>query len=170
MPFVPGLLAGASAWVGNSGQGNQFMGQKPNVLTQLYEGHVQWRYKGFEMRTLGAFGSIGDAALLSEALGETIGSQNYGVYTEVAYDVMPWLWSDTTQYLAPFFRYEAYNTLAQVPNGFDNYDGLYDRWIYQGGLTYKPITNVAVKIDYQNFNSAAKPLPDQFNLGIAFMY
>ncbi len=170
MPFVPGLQVGASSWVGNSGQDNEYAGSRVNALTQLYEGHIQWRYKGFEMRALGAVGSIGNAAQLSLAKKETIGSQNYGWYTEFAYDVMPFLFTDSTQYLAPFFRYEAYNTLAKVPTGFTNYDGLYDQWIFQGGLTYKPITNVAVKLDYQNFNSAARALPDQFNLGVAFMY
>jgi hypothetical protein len=175
MPFAPGLLAGASAWVGNSGQGYEYSSQaygrqEVNALTQLYEGHLQWHWQGIEMRALGAFGSIGNAAQLSAAKGETIGSQNYGWYTEAAYNVMPWLWKDTAQYIAPFFRYESYNTLASVPDGFDDYDGLYNRWIYQAGLTYKPIENVAVKFDYQNFNSAAKKLPDQFNLGIAFMY
>ena len=170
MPFVPGLQVGASSWVGNSGQDNEYAGSKVNALTQLYEGHIQWRYKGFEMRALGAVGSIGNAAQLSLAKKETIGSQNYGWYTEFAYDVMPFLLTDSTQYLAPFFRYEAYNTLAKVPTGFTNYGGLYDQWIFQGGLTYKPITNVAVKLDYQNFNSAAHPLPDQFNLGVAFFY
>ena len=122
------------------------------------------------MRALGAVGSIGNAAQLSAAKGETIGSQNYGWYTELAYNLMPVLWPENTHYLAPFFRYEAYNTLAQVPTGFTNYGGLYDRWIYQAGLTYKPIENVAVKLDYQNFNSQARKLPDQFNLGVAFMY
>lgn len=175
MPFAPGLLAGASAWVGNSGQGYeysspQYGAQRLNVLTQLYEGHVQWRWQGLELRALGAVGSIGNAAQLSAAKGETIGSSNYGWYTELAYNLMPWLWKDSTQYIAPFFRYESYNTLASVPDGFDDYDGLYDRWIYQGGLTYKPIENVAVKFDYQNFNSAAGALPGQYNLGVAFMY
>lgn len=175
MPFAPGLLAGASAWVGNSGQGFQYSSpqygaQELNVLTQLYEGHIQWHWKGLEMRALGAVGSIGNAAQLSAAKGETIGSRNYGWYAEAAYNIMPWLWKDTTQYIAPFFRYESYNTLASVPTGFDDYDGLYDQWIYQGGLTYKPIENVAVKFDYRNFNSAAGSLPNQINLGVAFMY
>lgn len=175
MPFAPGLLLGTSAWVGNSGQGNVYSSSKygaqtPNVLTQLYEAHIQWRWRGLEMRTLGVFGSIGNADQLSAALGETIGSRNYGWYTEMAYNVMPVLWPTNTQYLAPFVRYESYNTLAGVPAGFDNYGGLYDRWIYQAGLTYKPIENVAVKFDYQNFNSQARKLPDQFNLGVAFMY
>ncbi len=175
MPFVPGLLAGVSAWVGNSGQGfdyssPQYGSQRLNVLTQLYEGHIQWHWKGLEMRALGAVGTIGNAAQLSAAKGETIGSQNYGWYTELAYNLMPWLWNDSTQYIAPFFRYESYNTLASVPDGFDDYGGLYDQWIYQGGLTYKPIENVAVKLDYRNFNSAAGALPNQYNLGVAFMY
>ncbi len=175
MPFAPGLLAGASLWLGNSGQGTVFSSktygsQALNVLTQMYEGHLQWRWRGLEMRALGVVGYIGNAAQLSAAKGETIGSQNYGWYTEMAYNIMPILWSDSIQYLAPFFRYESYNTLAKVPVGFDDYDGLYDRWIYQAGLSYKPIDNVAIKFDYQNFNSAAKKLPDQFNLGVAFMY
>jgi predicted transcriptional regulator len=175
MPFVPGLLIGGSGWVGNSGQGTAYSSQRYglqalSVFTQLYEGHIQWRWRGLEMRALGAVGSIGNAAQLSAAKGRTIGSQNYGWYTELAYNLMPILWPENTHYLAPFFRYEAYNTLAQVPTGFTNYGGLYDRWIYQAGLTYKPIENVAVKLDYQNFNSQAKKLPDQFNLGVAFMY
>lgn len=175
MPFAPGLLIGGSAWVGNSGQGTvytskRYGSQALNVMTQLYEGHMQWRWRGLEMRALGVMGYIGNAAQLSAAKGETIGSQNYGWYTELAYNIMPILWSDSIQYLAPFFRYEAYNTLAGVPLGFDDYGGLYNRWIYQAGLSYKPIDNVAVKFDYQNFNSAAKKLPDQFNLGVAFMY
>jgi hypothetical protein len=170
MPFAPGVLVGASAFVGDAGQGFSYAGQKVNALTQLYEGHVQWHWRGLEMRALGAVGSIGNAAQLSQAKGETIGSENYGWYTELAYNLMPWLWKDSSQYIAPFFRYEAYNTLAGIPDGFDDYDGLYDRWIFQGGLTYKPIENVAVKLDYRNMNSAAKQLPDEFNLGVAFMY
>ena len=175
MPFAPGLLAGASAWVGNSGQGYEysspeFGAQRVNALTQLYEGHIQWRWQGLEMRAIGAVGNVGNAAQLSAAKGETIGSQNYGWYTEAAYNLMPWLWKDSSQYLAPFFRYESYNTLAEVPDGFDDYGGYYNQWIYQGGLTYKPIENVAVKFDYRNFNTGAGAIPSQYNLGVAFMY
>jgi hypothetical protein len=168
--FVPGVTVGASMFIGDAGQDELYLGQKLSVLTQLYEGHVEWRYRGLEFRALGAWGSIGDAAALSAAKGETIGSQNYGWYTEVAYDVLPWLWKDTSQYLAPFFRYERYNTLASVPTGFDNYGGFYDRWIYQGGLTYKPIQNIAIKADYRNVNSAGGPVPDEFNIGVGFIY
>ena len=176
-PFAPGFLIGGSAWVGNSGQGNNYAGQTVNALTQLYEGHVQWHWRGFEMRVLGALGRIGNSAQLSaqqQANGEfysTVGSKNYGWYAEGAYDIMPYLWPESTHYLAPFVRYERYNTLAAVPDGFSNFGGYFDQWIYQVGLTYKPIENVAVKMDYRNINSAGGGLPpNQFNLGVAFMY
>jgi outer membrane receptor protein involved in Fe transport len=168
-PYLTGLLVGASAYVGDSGQDQLYLGRKVNAFTQLYEGHVQWHYKGLEFRALGAYGHIGDAAALSAAKGETIGSENYGWYTEAAYDIMPMLWKDGTQYLAPFVRYEQYDTLAGVPTGFTK-DGSYDRWIYQAGLTYKPIPNISIKADYRNIHSSAGQMPDELNLGVGFIY
>ena len=169
MPFAPGLLVGASTFLGDAGQDQRFLGRKIAAFTQLYEGHVQWRYRGFEFRALGTFGHIGDAALLSAAKGETIGRENFGWYTEAAYDVMPLLWKDSTQYLAPFFRYERYDTLAAVPDGFAD-DGSFDRWVYQAGLTYKPIPNIAIKADYRNVHAARGEQPDELNLGVGFIY
>lgn len=167
--FAPGLLMGASTFLGDAGQGEFYLGKKASVFTQLYEGHIQWHYRGLEMRALGALGYVGDAGLVSAANGDTVGKQNYGWYTEAAYDVMPYLWKDSTQYLAPFFRYERYNTLAAIPDGFTN-DKTWDRWIYQGGLTYKPIPNISVKLDYRNINSAGGPRPHELNLGVGFIY
>ncbi len=175
--YAPGLTLGTSSYVGDAGQGQYYMGKKANVLTQLYEGHVQWHWRGLEMRALGALGYIGNAGLVSAqnlandptAKNAVVGSRNYGWYTEAAYDMMPLLWKESTQYLAPFFRYERYNTLASVPQGFAD-DKTWDRWIYQAGLTYKPIPNVAIKADYRNIHSAGGPLPHEFNLGLGFIY
>lgn len=167
--FAPGLLMGGSAFLGDAGQGNLFAGQKASVFTQLYEGHVQWHYRGFQFRTLGAWGHIGDAGLLSAAKGETIGTQNYGWYTEAAYDIMPLIWKDSTHYLAPFVRYERYNTIAKAPTGFAA-DPSFDRRIYQGGLTYKPIPQIAIKADYRNISTADGQKPHEFNLGLGFIF
>lgn len=170
--FVPGLTIGASTYMGDASQEERYLGRKISAFTQLHEGHLQWRYKGLEFRTLGAWGHIDNADVLSAAKGETIGRDNYGWYTELAYDLMPLVWKDSSQYLAPFFRYERYDTLASVPTGFTD-DPSYDRRIYQIGLTYKPIPNVAIKADYRNIeasgNSSGKR-PDEFNLGIGFIY
>lgn len=166
---LPGLSVGGSAYAGNSGQNQDFGGQQVDAFTQLYEAHVQWKYRGLEFRTLGSWGHIDDADVLSAAKGQTIGSSNYGWYTEVGYDVLPLLVKDTTQYLAPFFRYEQFDTIAGTPTGFLD-DETKDRQIYQFGLNYKPIPNVVIKADYRNFTAKKGNLPDDFNLGLGFIF
>ena len=169
---LPGVTIGGSAYLGNSGQDLEYIGQKPNVFTQLYEGHIQWKYRGLEFRTVGAWGHINDAGILSAAKGETVGSQNYGVYTEVGYDVLPLMFRDTPQYLAPFFRYEKYNTIAKAPDGWtDNpINPTKNQQIFQVGLQYKPIPQVVIKADYRNFSAEKGSVPDDFNLGFGFIY
>ncbi|WP_239649927.1 hypothetical protein [Methylocucumis oryzae] len=166
---IPGLSIGGSGYAGYAGQDQAFGGQKVDVMTQLYEGHLQWKYRGLEVRALGAWGHIDDADILSAAAGETIGSENYGWYTEVGYDVLPLLLRSTTQYLAPFFRYEQYDTIAQAPVGFAD-DETKDREIWQFGLQYKPIPNVVIKADYRNFSAKKGTVPDDFNLGFGFIF
>jgi hypothetical protein len=166
---LPGVSVGGSAYVGNSGQNQTFVGKNPDVLVQLYEGHAQWKYRGLEVRALGSWGHINNSDLLSAAKGETIGSENYGWYTEVGYDILPLIFKDTAQYLAPFFRYEQFDTIATAPNGFlDNAN--MDRHIYQVGLQYKPIPNVVIKADYRNIGAKKGSVPDDFNLGFGFIF
>jgi len=167
--FIPGLSIGGSAYVGNSGQNQTFAGRKANVFTQLYEAHLQWKYRGLEFRTLGSWGHINNADVVSASVGEVVGSENFGWYTELGYDVLPLLFHDTTQYLAPFFRYERLNTVAKAPTGYDT-DPTKDWQIYQVGLQYKPIPNVVLKADYRNFVAKQGSLADDFNLGFGFIF
>jgi hypothetical protein len=166
---LPGVSVGTSAYLGNSGQDLNYKGKTPNVFTQLYEAHVQWKYRGLEFRTLGSWGHINDAGILSAYKGQTVGSANYGWYTEIGYDVLPLLFKDTPQYLAPFFRYEQFDTIASTPSGYKDNQNL-DREIFQVGLQYKPIPNVVIKADYRNFSAKKGSVPDDFNLGFGFIY
>jgi len=167
--YLPGVTLGGSLFVGNSGQNLSYAGQRADVFTQLYEGHVQWKYRGLEFRTLGSWGHIGNADLLSKAAGQTIGSENYGWYTELGYDILPLFKADTLQYLAPFFRYERLDTIASAPTGYAD-DPSKDLRIYQFGLQYKPIPNVVIKADYRNFHAKQGLAPDDFNLGFGFIF
>ncbi len=181
---VPGLMVGASTFLGNSGQDSivDFDDQKVDMFTQLYEGHVQYRYRGLELRALGAWSSIDDTESLNPVIGADgpVGSESFGWYVEAAHDIMPFVWKDSSQYLAPFFRVERYDTLASVARdpdtgaAYDKSTGL-DRWIYQAGLSYKPIDNVVIKADYRNINDkklvpAGVPSGDEFNLGVGLIY
>ncbi|MGZ4959356.1 MAG: hypothetical protein ACXV7J_08890 [Methylomonas sp.] len=182
--FAPGLMIGTSTFLGNSSQKDivNFDNQAVNVFTQLYEGHIQYKYRGLELRALGAWGKINNTEFLNTQIAGTgpVGKENFGWYAEGAYDIMPLLWKNSSQYLAPFIRVERYNTLAAVatdPNtgtAFDKSTGL-DRWIYQAGLSYKPIDNIVIKADYRNINDqklvpAGVPFGDEFNLGFGFIY
>jgi hypothetical protein len=167
--MIPGLTVGGSAYVGNAGQNQTFVGHKADVFTQLYEAHVQWKYRGLEFRALGSWGHIKNAELVSASVGEVVGSQNFGWYTEAGYDVLPLVLPDTTQYLAPFVRFEHLDTVAKAPTGFDD-DPTKDWKIYQVGLQYKPIPNVVLKADYRNFVAKQGLLADDFHLGFGFIF
>ena len=172
---LPGVSIGGSAYVGNSGQNQTFAGQKADVFTQLYDAHLQWRYRGLELRALGSWGHINNADLISAQRtidgkeGAVVGSENYGWYTEVGYDILPLIFRDTAQYLAPFFRYEQFDTIAKAPVGFLDDENM-DRQIYQLGLQYKPIPNVVIKADYRNISAKKGSVPDDFNLGFGFIF
>lgn len=162
---VPGLVFGVSSYLGNSGQGQV----GADVFTQLYEAHIEWKYYGFETRVLGAWGHIAEAATLSKANEQTIGNSNYGVYAEIAYDVLPLIFPATAQYLAPFFRYEKYDTLATVPTGYND-DLAYEQDIFQVGFNYKPIPEVVIKLDYRNRNAKQGEVADEVNIGFGFIF
>lgn len=181
---APGLTVGGSAYVGNAGQDQTFAGQKADVFTQLYEAHAQWKYRGWEWRALASWGFVDDAGILSahrkanfdkdpdnagKTFTDAVGSENYGWYTEIGYDIMPLVFRDTAQYLAPFFRYEQFDTIADAPIGFGD-DENKDRHIYQFGLQYKPIPNVVIKADYRNIGAKRGSAPDDFNIGFGFIF
>jgi hypothetical protein len=169
VPFA-GASIGGSMWAGDSGQDGDFAGEKPGAFTLMWETHAQLHYRGLEMRVLGAFTSIDDADVLSLALEDTIAEDIFGFYAEIAYDVLPLVLPDTTHYLAPFFRYELFDTQDAVPRGFVRVPGK-DVQLYTVGLGYKPHPQVVLKLEYRNFNAGNEsPRPDEVNVGAGFVF
>ena len=168
-PF-PGSIIGASFWAGNSGQGDDFGGRTPSVFTLLWETHAQVRYRGLELRALGAFTNIRDAGLVSAELEDTIGKDQYGFYVEAAYDFVPLVFPASTQYLAPFFRYENLDTQDAVPHGFTRVPGNAIQ-LYTVGLDYKPHPQVVLKFEYRDFDAGnVRPRADEVNVGAGFVF
>jgi len=167
---VVGTQVGASFWAGNTGGNEDFMGQKPGAFTLLWEAHAQVEYRGLWLRALGTMVEVDDADVLSLALEDTIAESMFGFYAEAAYDVLPLLLPDTTHYLAPFFRYEIYDTQDDVPSGFARVPGR-DVQVYAVGVSYKPLPQVVLKLDYRNFqNGTRNALPDELNIGAGFIF
>jgi hypothetical protein len=188
-PFIE-WSSGGSLYVGDQGQneeyGNEDVGfRKAGVLTQLYEIHTQVQTHGFWFRALGTTVLIDDAGILSlddqiqarqgcnitdpTSACTPIGKVLLGAYAEVAYDVLPFFLPETTQYLAPWFRYSWLDTNNKVPAGFMR-DRAARQHFYEFGLQYKPIPQIVFKADYHIQDAEQGTLPDELRLGGGFVF
>ena len=170
---TPGLVLGASFFTGKAGQGLQDLSAaKIDAKTTILEGHVEWKWKGIEARGLFARTSIGDIARTNDALGftgtDSIGERQAGWYAQAGYDVLNFV-EGTKQSLIPFARFEAYDTQRGVPTGFSR-DGANDVTVKTIGLSWRPITHIVVKADFQDIDNRAGSGTDQWNLGLGFIF
>ena len=163
---TPGLLFGASAYVGDAGQGDPTLG---DAKVTLYEAHAEWDWRGLRVRGLYTAGEFAEsaAAVLSGA-GAAIGTEVEGWYGEAAYNLLSPV-DETRQALYPFIRYESYDTQKEVAPGFMA-DPANDRIVRTYGLSYLPIPNVAIKLDYQNRQNGAGTAVDQVNLALGYLF
>ena len=76
---------------------------------------------------------------------------------------------DTRMGLAPFVRYERFNTQENVPAGFTPDEKL-NKTVVTAGINFYPHPNVVLKIDYRNFDSEGGDLPDDLNIGVGFVF
>jgi hypothetical protein len=168
---IPGLDFGGSIYWGDTGQDQTFAGQQVDVPFVLYEFHTQFQYRGWRLRGLFTQGHIGDADVLSADpdIDGPISSRIWGAYGEVGYNVLPLLLPETSASVEPFFRFERYNTQADMPAGFTPVT-TNDVWLYTFGVNYYPIPQVVLKADFRFLNSAGGQLPDDFNIGLGFIF
>ncbi|MCR4294450.1 MAG: OprO/OprP family phosphate-selective porin [Elusimicrobia bacterium] len=168
---LPGVMLGGSFYVGQADQS-----LIPNSTpVSLWEGHVKAEYRGAELRALYAEGRVGGVDSVNAGQGFTnaartsAGSKLFGGYVEGAYDVLSVVKNNKGHYLAPFFRYERYDTQADTPSAFAK-NPQNSRVEYTAGLTYKPIPQVAVKADHQWMLNQARTGINQWNLGLAYIF
>ncbi|MEK7745138.1 MAG: hypothetical protein AAB576_00550, partial [Elusimicrobiota bacterium] len=69
----------------------------------------------------------------------------------------------------PFLRYERYDTQWKVPTGWTK-NPSNSRIEYTFGLTYKPVSQVAVKADHQILKDQGLTGIGQTNLGIGYIF
>ncbi|HSG32196.1 MAG TPA: inverse autotransporter beta domain-containing protein [Thermodesulfobacteriota bacterium] len=171
---IPGVKFGGSWFIGQTGQNESVDGQTIGGLFQMYEGDVDINWRGFEGRALFVYTFLDDAELINAQNGlvgdDSVGEEQFGWYVQGAYNIMsladvhPYF-----QYLAPFVRYEQYDTQKDVPAGFLR-NPANDRDVLTFGLNYKPIPNVVVKVDYQVRDDEADSSNNQINLGLGYVF
>jgi hypothetical protein len=163
------LRVGASAYFGSSGQGRKVDDVVVRGQLFLGETHVAFQHKGFWLRGLLAYGSLGDADRISAANGSTVGKEVLGGYAEAAYDVLTLLNPGGEQSLSPFVRYESLDTHKSVASDGTR-EAAQSRQLITAGLHYKPIVNVVLKADYQQVFPGAGSPERSLNVGVGFVF
>ena len=101
-----------------------------------------------------------------------MGEEQIGYYATLAYNVLSLANTGNRyfQYLAPFVKYEYYDTQREVPSGFSR-NGANERDEFTFGFNYKPIPNVVVKAEYQWLDDDSdSERNNQFNFGLGYVF
>ncbi len=168
---VPGLLIGGSFYQGDSGQGAEdpvTMEVIDGTVT-LYELHTELNLRGLNVRGLWTSMAIDDADSISALTGQTIGSRLEGWYGQAGYDVLSHFAERTRQAVIPFVRYERYDTQDEVEDGFVT-TGVNDVKVITFGAAWKPIPQLAVKVDVQDIDRSDGTGTDQLNAAIGYVF
>lgn len=179
---IPYITVAGSIFLGNTGQNQRINdpesplnGQKVRGFFQMYEGDIQVQYRGFEARGLAVYTTLDDAAeinALNSLTGDdSVGDEQWGYYLVGAYNVLSLanFSSQYAQYLAPFVRWEQYDTQARVPSGFER-NPANDRSDLTIGVNYKPIPQVVVKAEYQWLDNEGDESTNQINFGLGYVF
>lgn len=162
---IPGLLLGAGVFTGDTGQDGASSAALKGVAARLtlWDVHARYTAGKLDLQALYARGALQDAGKISLATGEVAPKSLYGWYAQAGYRV----WERDDMDLAPFVRYERYNTQDEVAAGFAA-DPLNNEKVATMGLNFKPHPQVVFKADYQKFRTDSTK--DRFNLGIGYMF
>jgi len=174
---VRGLTVGSSLFLGETGQnapvpdGLATEEETIGARTLIWEGHAQYKARGFDLRGLFALADVEDVAQLNSARGltgaESIGESMVGGYVQAGYDVLRA--ARTEHQLLPYVRWEQVNTQDEVPVGFDA-DPATDRTIVSLGAAWKPVPGAILKADYQIHSNEADTGVDQFNVALGYLF
>ncbi len=170
---VRGVLLGASVFTGETGQGQKVGEATLGARLTLAEAHVQYEYRGLQLRGLFAHSTLDDAAGVNAANTLTgaasVGEAQQGWYVQAAFDVMTLLRSPREWSLTPFVRYEKIDTQEGVPGGFTE-DPATDRDLLTLGIGIRPIPQVALKADFARHENRAGTGTNQWNVALGYLF
>lgn len=165
---VPGLLVGTAFFTGNTGQDGASNAALKGVDARLtlWDVHARYQKDRIDLRALYAQGRLGDASRVAAATGEATPEKIKGWYAEAAYHI----WKEGDQDLAPFVRYEAWDTHDDVPSGVTR-DSAFKNHVWTVGANYWPHPQVVLKGDFQSFDKEDDDKGDKrVNMGLGYMF
>jgi len=160
---IPGLLVGAAFFTGNTGQDNAAIG---DARLTLWDVHARYNVGKLDLRALYAQGHLGDADKVAVETGNDAPEKIKGWYAEAAYHV----WKQGDHDLAPFVRYESWDTHAEVPSNVTRNDA-FKNHVWTVGANYWPHPQIVLKADYQNYDKPDGDKGDKrVNMGMGYMF
>ncbi len=162
---IPGLLLGGSLFSGNATQGQA--GSASRVT--LWDLHARWTPRHWDLSTLYSRGTISNTAAFNRPRvgSTTLVPQSFdGWYAQAAYK----LWSRGDYSLAPFARWERFNTARGYANlgpGLTPDAGPTER-VVTIGANFNVSPAVVLKAEYQRFRVNRDA--DRVNLGLGWNF
>lgn len=162
---VPGLLVGGSVFTGNA---TQALASVTSRIT-LWDVHARWTPGRWDLSALYSGATISNTAALNAPLvgNPTLIPKSFdGWYVQSAYR----LWQHEDYALAPFARYEQYNTArsyADLGPGLTPPSAPTEK-VGTIGLNFQISPSVVLKADYQHFQ--VDPDLSRFDLGLGWSF
>ena len=167
----PGLLVGASSFVGNTGQNREAAGETVDGRLIVWDLHADYKVNGFDLRALVAGARIEDPISLNALIGLTgsdaVAEDMLGWYVQGGYDVLRGTASE--HQLVPYVRYERVNTQRGMVSPFTA-DPATDLTVVSLGAAWKPVPQVVWKLDYQLHSNGADTGTDQWNVQMGWLF
>jgi hypothetical protein len=169
---TPGLIVGASTYAGETGHDRlDTGGAEIDGRVVIWEGHADYKWRGWDVRALVAGANVDDVAELNALNGLTgaagIGTRMLGWYGQIGYDMLRS--TGSSHQLIPYVRYEEVDTQREVAPGFA-VSPANDESATLVGLAWKPVPQVVGKVDYQLHSNAADTGVDQINFQIGWLF
>lgn len=171
---VPGLLLGGSVFSGDTAHDGKGTTAKAALVgadakLTIWEMHAKYSFSDIDLQALYAKGTLTDTDKINTAAGLAAGSNKaapkafYGWYAQAAYHI----WKKGDLDIAPFMRYEKYNTQQEVDEGYVP-DVNNDEAVTTTGVNVKLHPQVVLKADFQHYQIDSRK--DRINLGVGYMF
>ncbi|MET3107996.1 hypothetical protein AAKU67_002867 [Oxalobacteraceae bacterium GrIS 2.11] len=157
-----GLLIGGSVFSGKAGQGTPGFAANDARVT-IWDMHARYTPGKWDLTALYSRGSINNIDALNQTfVGQTtpVPSAFFGGYVQAAYK----LWKSPEYSLAPFIRYERFNTASS----YTQFAAKPDQDVTTVGANFMIGEGVVLKADYQNFKNDSSR--DRLNLGLGYAF
>jgi hypothetical protein len=170
---IEGTMFGGAVYSGNSGQNQRTpTGETFEGNVTIYQLHADAQLRGLSLRGLWAQGEIGDVEEINRFNNLTgnasVGEEFAGWYAEAGYDVAQHF-SRGNFSLTPFVRFESYDTQKEVPTGFSR-RASNDTDVMTVGVSFKPIPQAAIKIDFSDFEKGDDSGVDQYSVALGYIF